>query len=286
VKRVIVTGDDFGRSSDVNRAIVEAHERGILTSASLMVAGDATDEAVALARSHPRLAVGLHLVLVDGRGTLAPTEIPHLVDSEGRFRRSPIAAGLVYQFQPSARRELRKEIAAQLEGFRLTGLPLSHVDGHHHLHLHPVVLRMLADLGSQHGIKTIRLPAEELAATLAVDRSDLPTKLLWTLIFTRLRRHGERVLSRAGIDFCDRVYGLLATGRMTESYLLGLIPRIHGDRIELYCHPAVGSRSPREEGSSAPGSCELAALLSAKVREALEARGFALSTFRDAGRSV
>jgi hopanoid biosynthesis associated protein HpnK len=286
VRRVIVNGDDFGFSRGVNRAIIEAHERGILTSASLIVAGEAAEEAVALAHAHPHLAVGLHLVLVDGPAALAPAEIPHLVDSRRRFRRSPVAAGLLYQFGPAARRELRREIIAQLERFRRTGLGLSHVDGHHHLHTHPVVLRMLAELAPEYQIETIRLPAEELFSTLAIDRTALPAKLLWALIFGRLRRHGERVLSHAGVGFCDRVYGLLATGRITESYLLGLIPRIDGERVELYCHPSVDLAGEPGNGPAGSGSCELAALLSERVRAALAARGLALSTFRDARRQV
>ena len=64
---VIINGDDFGISHGVNQAIIEAHQRGILTSTSLMVTGDACEEAVALARTHPRLAVGLHLVLCGGK---------------------------------------------------------------------------------------------------------------------------------------------------------------------------------------------------------------------------
>ncbi|HEX4439875.1 MAG TPA: ChbG/HpnK family deacetylase, partial [Thermoanaerobaculia bacterium] len=132
LKRLVVTGDDFGFSDGVNAAIVEAHEHGVLTSASLMVTGDASTGAVAAARELPTLSVGLHLVLVSGRAVLPPPRIPHLVGPDGRFRDSPTAAGLVYRFHPAARRELRAEIRAQLERFRETGLPLAHVDGHLH----------------------------------------------------------------------------------------------------------------------------------------------------------
>src|SRR5262249_38723920 len=78
VRRLVVTGDDFGASRSVNRAIIEAHRRGVLTHASLMVTGDAVDEAVRLARANPGLSVGIHLVLVDGRSALPPSRIPHL----------------------------------------------------------------------------------------------------------------------------------------------------------------------------------------------------------------
>lgn len=96
-KFAIINGDDFGFSSGVNRAIVKAHEQGILTSTSLMVTGEAV-EAVALAEAHPRLAVELHLVLVCGRAVLPPSQIPHLVDPTGQFLFNSVRAGLRYQF--------------------------------------------------------------------------------------------------------------------------------------------------------------------------------------------
>src|ERR671924_1565273 len=131
---VRVSGDDFGFSHGVNRAIIQAHECGVLTSASLMVTGRAFDEAVALAHAHPRLAVGLHLVVVCGRTALPPGEIPHLADVTGNFPFGAFRTGLRYQFNAAARLELRREIRTQLEMFRGTGLRLSHVDGHLHMH--------------------------------------------------------------------------------------------------------------------------------------------------------
>src|SRR6185369_9066073 len=78
-RRLIVSGDDFGAAAEVNAAVIRAHREGVLTSTSLMVRGDAAAEAVALARATPTLAVGLHLVLVQGRPAAPPAEIPALV---------------------------------------------------------------------------------------------------------------------------------------------------------------------------------------------------------------
>ena len=278
---MIVTGDDFGFSRGVNRAIIEAHERGVLTSASLMVTGEASEEAIALARSHPTLAVGLHLVVVDGRPVLPVSEVSHLVDASGRFPRRPVRLGLAYQFRPAARRQIAAEIRAQLARFRDTGLPLSHVDGHHHMHLHPFVLETLLALSAEFRIPAIRLPSEELGLTLALDSSDLPAKLIGSWIFRRLRRHGERRLEAAGVAFSERVYGLLATGRMTEAYVLGLIPRIRANLAELYFHPAVSLAGEPLNGPPGSGAAELAALVSSRVREALDASGFALTSYKD-----
>lgn len=274
----IINGDDFGFSCGVNRAIIEAHEHGILTSASLMVAGDAFDEAIALAQSHPKLAVGLHLVVVRDKAVLPQSQIPQLVDSTGCFRASSLLAGLLYQFNAEARRELRWEIRAQLEKFRQTGLELSHVDGHKHLHIHPVVLQTLVELAPEFNIKAIRLPFEELEFTLRLDKSNLLTKFTWSWIFAQLRAYGEGLLKSAGIGFTDRVYGLLATGQMSEEYLLGLIPQIQADSVEIYSHPAIALAQEPKHGA---GQIELNALLSDKVRQMLISCGFELTTYNN-----
>lgn len=276
---VIINGDDFGFSSGMNRAIIEAHERGVLTSTSLMVTGQAFEEAVALAKAHPNLAVGLHVVLGKGKAVLPPSQIPHLVDEKGNFSNEPNRAGLHYQFNAKARQELRLEIRAQLEKFRETGLHLSHVDGHLHMHSHPVVMRALVELADEFQIQVIRLPFEELRLTLNLDRSDLQSKLLWWSVYAGLRRYGESLLKAKGIGFVDRVYGLLQTGRMTETYLLGLIPQIRANLIEIYSHPAIAiPGEPKPYGLAAE---EFEALLSDKVREILVESGFELTNYNN-----
>jgi len=277
---VIINGDDFGFSGGVNQAIIKAHEQGILTSTSLMVTGAAADEAVALAQAHPNLGVGLHLVLVCGMAVLPPSEIPHLVDSGGNFSSDSLKAGLHYQFSRAARRELGLEIRAQLEKFRQTGLPLSHVDGHLHLHSHPVVLNILTELAEEFQIKVIRLPFEELRFTLKLDQRDLLNKVIWSLVFRGLRHYGEGLLKSKGIGFSDRVYGLLQSGCMNRDYLQGLIPQIQADFVEIYSHPAIALPGEPLNGPPGAGEAELAALVSQQVRAVLSANGFELINYQ------
>jgi chitin disaccharide deacetylase len=279
----IINGDDFGFSAGVNQAIIQAHEQGVLTSTSLMVTGDAAEQAIATSRHHPNLAVGLHLVLVCGRAVLPPYQIPHLVDSLGNFSDSPLVAGLRYQFHPAAREELRQEIRAQLEKFRESGLPLSHVDGHLHLHAHPVILRLLVELAQEFNIRVIRLPSEELKMSLKLDRRGLLTKLVWSGVFGGLRRYGEGLLTAHGIKFAERVYGLLQTGSMNEEYLLALIPQIQADLVEIYSHPAVINSGEPLNGPSGSGAAELSALLSKQVRQSLTNNGFELTNYQKNG---
>lgn len=272
-----MNADDFGFSNGVNQAILKAHREGVVTSTSLMVTGEAAEEAIALAKDNPGLAVGLHLVVVSGRAALLPSEIPALVDARGRFRRGPVASGLRYQFGAAARAQLRREIRAQLLRFRESGLTLSHVDGHLHMHLHPVVLSCLVELADEFGIRSIRLPSEELSLNLAFDGRFAARKILWSWIFGRLRRHGERRLRPAGIAFADRVYGLLQTGRITEEYWLDLLPRLAASTVEIYCHPDSALPGEPSNGPPGAGASELHAVLSPRVRRAIADAGFALS---------
>lgn len=273
-KQLIINADDFGLSSSVNQAIIEAHEKGILTSTSLMVSGLACLEAIELAKQHPQLGVGLHLVLVCGQSVLPPRMIPHLVNAQGNFIDDPVQAGLTYQFNAKARRELFLEIRAQLEKFQQTGLPLSHLDGHLHLHVHPVVLNILKELASEFQIPFIRLPQEELSLNLAIDSRNRWRKILWSLVFGQLRRYGEKVLQSVDIHTADRVYGLLQTGKISEAYLWQLLPQIQASLVEIYAHPDRLATS-----INPTGPLELQALLSPAVRDRLLSEGFQLVNY-------
>lgn len=276
---VIVNGDDFGFSHGVNEGIIQAHTEGILTSTSLMVTGETVDEAVDLAKQHPSLGVGLHVVLGCGKAALPPDQIPHLVDEQGRFPDNPAQAGWRYYFNKAARRELHQEIEAQLQRFLATGLSLSHVDGHLHHHANPAVLDVLMALAPKYNIPIIRLPYEELTYTLKVDSQGWLAKGLGWSVFRLLRRHGERVLSVQGIRYAERVYGLLQSGAVTESYLLGLIPQIQANVVELYAHPAIPYPHEPINGPEGAGERELAALLSLPVKTQLQASGFQLTNY-------
>ena len=138
-RRLIVNADDFGRSRSINEAVIRAHREGILTSASLMMNEVACDEAVELARQNPKLGVGLHLTLLCGHSAISPSQIPGLVNQKGEFSEKPATTGLRYFVNRDLREQLRREIHEQFSRFAKTGLELDHVNGHLHMHMHPVV---------------------------------------------------------------------------------------------------------------------------------------------------
>jgi hopanoid biosynthesis associated protein HpnK len=281
-RRLIVAADDFGMSAGVNAGIIRAHRDGILGETSLMVNGQAFAEAVELARAHPRLSVGLHLMLVQGRSALPPAEIPLLVGADGLFGTMPVAAGMRYFFTPGVRAQLRREIGAQLDKFAATGLPLSHVDGHLTIHAHPVVLDILLDLSDRYGIRAVRLPREPLAAALRYDRRHLLRKLFEALSFTALSRWALPRLWRASVRHPDRMFGLHQTGHVSEDYLLSVIADLPPGVSEVYCHPAVvDDEARRWRPLDYESQRELEALTSPRVRDAIAKAGIELITYAD-----
>lgn len=276
---LIINGDDFGYSLAVNRAVVEAYQRGVLTSASLMVNEAATEHAVRLAHENPGLAVGLHLSLVLGRAALPPSEIPHIADREGYFSRSPLRAGLKYFFNHDARREVRLEMRRQFEEFRATGLRFSHVDGHNHLHMHPVVFEELISLCEEFDVKRMRIVSGDSRTHFEITRANWPAKLLLSSVFRVLSRSCSKRLRGRGFTVPQAVYGLLQSGKLDEDYMLELLQRIDGRGGEIYLHPRAGGASETECEENPGGELELSALLSPRVREVIESRAIRLAKY-------
>ncbi len=170
-RRLIVTADDFGASLEVNEAVERAHRSGILTSASLMVGAAAAEDAISRARRLPSLAVGLHLALVRARPVLPASDLPALVGPDGRFPDGLVGSGFRFFFRPSSRVQLEREIRAQFEAFRRTGLELDHVDAHNHMHVHPTVLEIVLRVGREHGLAAVRVPREPFLPSWRAGRS-------------------------------------------------------------------------------------------------------------------
>jgi hopanoid biosynthesis associated protein HpnK len=281
-RRLIVSADDFGMSAGANAGIIRAHRNGILGDASLMVNGQAFADAVELARDHPRLSIGLHLMLVQGRAAAPAADIPLLAGPDGLFGNLPVVAGMRYFFTPGVRAQLRREIVAQLDKFRATGLPLSHVDGHLTIHMHPVVLDILLDVRARYGIRAVRLPREPLAPALRYDGRHLPRKLFEALAFESLSRWALPRLRRAGVHHPDRMFGLHQTGHVSDDYLLSVLADLPPGVSEIYCHPAVVDEEARRwRPADYQSEREVEALTSPRVRAAIEQGGIELITYRN-----
>jgi len=276
VKNLIITADDFGAARQVNDAVLETHAHGVLTAASLMVGAPAAADAVARARATPSLRVGLHLVLVDGKPVLPPSQIPDLVDGKGEFRNDMARAGAAMFFRPSVQKQVEAEIAAQFDAFRATGLHFDHVNAHKHFHLHPTIAALMVKYAVRHGVKGARVPLEPQGVLAQIE----PRKAWAVAMITR--SFGEKLrrrFARAGIAAPDQVFGLAWSGAMTAPRLKGIVENLPAGLTEIYLHPATGPYP-----GSAPGYAygdERAALLNPAVIAATQGQDIRLGGFCD-----
>lgn len=265
MKQLIVTADDFGISLAVNQAVEEAHRHGILSAASLMVAGEAAADAVARARRMPNLGVGLHLVLVDGTPLLPAGQVSRLVDASGRFSSAMAAAGIRLYVDAVACRQAEAEVRAQLEAFHDTGLRLDHVNAHHHFHFHPMVREILIRLAPEFGIRAIRLPREPALLTWRACGDRLMPRAMNKLVLGWFAAQMRRRLDRAGITHNDWQFGLSDTGAMTAARSRKFATHLPDGVTEIYSHPSA------ERGD--PGFAEFQALLDFDLAALLAQQG-------------
>lgn len=281
MKRLIVTGDDFGLSVPVNAAVERAHQNGILTTASLMVSGTAAADAVGRARRLPGLKVGLHLVLVCGRPVLPPADVPGLVDANGNLPGDLFRAGVRFFFRPAVRRQLEAEIRAQFEAFRATGLSLDHVNAHNHIQLHPTVCALILKVGRDYGLSAVRVPYEPLLPSWRASREGLLRRLgAWILLGPWVRMMVS-ALRRAKLQHNDFVFGMRDTGRMSADRVLALVSRLPEGVTEIYFHPAVRKSPETPWPEHYRCESELEALTSPAVAASLKALGIRRISFSD-----
>ena len=281
MKNLIITSDDFGLSRGVNAAVEKGWRDGILTGASIMPGGAAFDDAVKIAGRNPGLQVGLHLTLLQGNSVLPQAQIPDLVNEAGCFSDNPVATGMRYFFDKGLYKQLKREIEAQIERVVEAGIPLSHVDGHLNIHLHPTVFGFLTDLMPRYGITSFRLSRERLFHNLRFDRQRPMGKSVERIIFEALANHARPQLDRLGIRYAGEVKGVLNSGRMTEGYLLQILDGLNEGLTELYFHPGllpdaeITRRMPDYRHEE-----ELAAIISQRVRAKLAESHIGLCNYR------
>jgi len=230
-----------------------------------MAGGDAFEEAVRIAHDHRRLGMGLHVTVCDGQMILSSDRVPGISGRDGRFEPSPARAGArLWRRRGQLLSEVQEEIAAQFDRAERAGVVLTHVDGHHHMHMHPLVFPIVCREASRRGIRRVRIP-----------RGDLHDgRLTEWVLFGVLGGINRRTAARHGLAASGRVHGLARTGRVDEDYLIDLLPRLGLGLNELFVHPDLDTEEGRRE---------LAAVTSPRVREKVAELGIELVSFAGPG---
>jgi hopanoid biosynthesis associated protein HpnK len=287
---LIVNADDFGYTSGVNRAIVEAHSHGVVTSSTLMANGPAFAEATLLARTVPKLSVGCHVVLTDGVPVLAAAQLPslttnsHFRDGMMTFAARSIAGRMNTD-------EIILETSAQIHKLQSAGIVVSHIDTHKHTHLFPGVLRPLLRAAAACGVRAVRNP---FGPRLPLQSSHLLAHPgLWTR-YAEVRVLGSfagrfrEAVDREGFSTPDGTLGIVVTGALDETVFDAIARSIPEGTWEFVCHPGyndadlqAGKTRLRESRET-----ELRVLTLPAARELLAQQGIELISYRGLGRNM
>jgi hopanoid biosynthesis associated protein HpnK len=275
LRRLVVNADDLGLTAGVNDGIFDAHDLGILTSASVFASSPATDDAIRRARVRPSLGLGAHLTLVDGTPTLPARFVPTLVTGDGRFRHSwrPFIVACLQQRVSLV--EVERELTAQIERLRAAGIRLTHLDAHKHVHAYPPVFAIVARLAVAFGIPVVRVPYERWSAASALGRESAVPRVtrrhawLNAALWPWARRN-YRVAAGLGIQ-TPHFAGRIDTGVLDRSALRRMLRGAGAGVTELMVHPGYVDdalrRTPTRLLESRPE--EVALLCSREIRTLL-----------------
>ncbi len=294
VRRLIVNADDFGLTAGVNRAIVEGHHHGVVSSATLMANGQAFNDAVGLAQATPRLGVGCHIVLVDGAPLLHQTQVNTLLDNghsapgasaAPRFREGIARFGALALLGRLSADEIEAEATAQIRRLQASGIPVTHLDSHKHTHLFPRVLRPLLRAAKSCGVRAIRNPFERIQGSQLAASPSLLKRWTEVGLLRSLARQFREAVQQAGIATPDGTLAIVATGTLNERLLRLMVENLPDGTWELVCHPGYNDaalqgirtrlRDSREQ--------ELRILTSPSTRDLLAANGVEVISFRELG---
>jgi len=285
LRRLIINADDFGFTSGVNRAILEAHAQGIVTSSTLMANGAAFSEAVQMAKSAANLSVGCHVVLIDGEPLLSSSQLPSITES-GRFRNGLKAFAARAVTRRMNDREVESEATAQIQKLQLAGISVSHVDTHKHTHLFPQILRPLLRAARACGVRAIRNPFGPrfpLRSSRLLARPNLWTRYAEVRILSRFAEKFRQAVDQEGFVTPDGTLGIEVTGTLDETLFHAISESIPEGTWEFVCHPGYNDADLRAMNTRLRESreLELKVLTLPAAREVLSHAGVQLISYRD-----
>lgn len=282
MKKLIVNADDFALHTLVNRAIIQAHQQGILTSTSLLANGAAFDEAVGLATANPQLGIGVHLCLVGGLPTLAPPEsVPTLIDpATGRLYENYVQFTKRYLTGKVSKLDIYQELSLQVKKIKASGLPITHVDSHQHMHMLPGIDRIAVQICREEGICKSRVSNENILFSGGYPFT--VGRYLGKVALSFFSMLAAKTFKSTDIKYPRYFYGMLAGGNMQEQYLLRIIDCITDGSSEIMLHPGLNkAQLVADLGFDYNWQLEYEALISPKVKQAIDSKGIELISFKD-----
>lgn len=264
-KRLIVTADDVGLHEAMTLGAIRTHREGVVTACSVVANGRAFDHAITHLKENPGLEVGAHLCFVEELPLLPPSRVRSLIDAKNHFHRDHRQFAWRHALKRIDLRELESELRAQLERLISTGVRVTHLNSHQHLHAFPAIFDVFQKLAAEYGIGYIRRPIDRPRGSLA---------RRWSIAaLSRLAKRASTG-SRAGGN--ENTIGVSRAGHLDVEHLVDLLGEA-GNATELVAHPGVDDAALRSAYAwGYEWERETAALCSPILREAIAARGIRL----------
>ena len=234
-KRLIINADDFGLCESVNKGIVEAHTKGVLTSTTIMANMPAAQQAVDLAKNLPTLGLGVHLNLTAGKPLCQDNTVKLILDSQGHFALSPSKLALASLITGKARAAIETELASQIQWLIDKGIKPTHLDSHKHIHAFPSIFPIVCRLAKRFGISAIRYTLEPKQV------SHLP----WPVTDRESRKRASLVRTMAKINRwqnlsffkTDTLLGVAHVGTINAAFMRAVSLYNIASTAELMTHP-------------------------------------------------
>jgi len=290
VRNLIVNADDLAWTEGVNQGILEAHRRGLLTSASLIANGLAFASALDVARDNPELGVGVHLNLSNGPPTANPSLVRSLLNHSNEFAFHPQALFLRILTRQLNLNQVQLEWDAQIQKVRDSGIVPSHLDGHKHVHMLPALFPIAVQLAKKHSIRAIRISHEHTRLRVLLSGANQQNKalLMQTLQAYALRllaRDARAIAHRAGLATTDYFCGIAHTGVLTRQGVATLLKNLPDGTTEFMCHPGYADQDLRQSPTRLQQSrqTELDILTDPGLRKLVATTGIRLISYRFTG---
>ena len=274
--KLIVHADDFGISEKVNLGILEAYTKGILTSTSLMANGKAFEHAVEICKTFPGMDIGVHLTLVEENPVSAINEVSSLINEDGRFYKKFIEFSKSYFIGRINFQELQKELDAQIMRVRESGVNISHLDSHQHIHMLPKILKITIDLAIKYNIPFIRFPREIPVLGMFLNRDQL-IRVFEMLVLNSFCMFGKFNNTLR----TDHFAGFFFSGNLNKQNLMNLIRNLPlTGTCELMCHPGFDDPKTQYKHWGYNWSEELKALTDPEVIKLIQDSRIRLISYR------
>ena len=241
MKYLIVNADDFGLNKYINAGIIKGFREGIITSTSLMCSAPAFEEAVDYAKANPKLGIGIHLTLVGGvKPLLSVSVVPSIVDENGFFYDNYLVFLKKFMQGKIVKHEIKAELSAQIERALATGLTITHIDSHQHIHVFPGIAEIVSELAVKYGVQRVRVPAESIffGGGILAD----PVRWVGKAGLTFCAYLARKKFKKAGLEYPQAFFGMMYGGSLTETHINEIISVLPDGIAEIMTHPGLDNK--------------------------------------------